>query len=143
MDMTQRPSFEAIYMDLARSMSKRSTCKRLQVGTVITSTDYRKVLSVGYNGNASGLPNTCDSDEPGNCGDIHSEANAIINCDAPRGTPKIVFVTHSPCSACAKMLINLGNVERVIFGEMYRSLRGLEILDSVGITCETLTTMNK
>lgn len=46
-DMMERPSFEEIYMQLAESFSKRSTCKRLQVGTVITSLDFRKVLSIG------------------------------------------------------------------------------------------------
>src|SRR5579872_6679531 len=89
----KRPSFPAIYLDLARTLAARSTCKRLQVGTVITSTDFRKVLAVGYNGNATGLPNTCDREEPGNCGCLHSEENAVINCDAPRNVEKYVFVT--------------------------------------------------
>ena len=66
--MKNRPSFEEVYMEFAELISKRSTCKRLSVGTVITTTDYRKVLAVGYNGNASGLKNVCDRDEPGNCG---------------------------------------------------------------------------
>src|SRR3712207_6912089 len=90
-----RPTFESIYMKLAHVLARRSTCRRLQVGTVITSTDYRKVLAVGYNGNASGLHNDCDREEPGNCGCLHSEENAVINCDAPRHTEKIVFVTRS------------------------------------------------
>jgi deoxycytidylate deaminase len=63
-----RPSFVEVYMELAKIIAKRATCSRLQVGTVITSTDFRKVLAVGYNGNASGLDNCCDRDEPGNCG---------------------------------------------------------------------------
>lgn len=78
-----RPSFPEVYMRLALTLAARSTCRRLCVGTVITSTDYRKVLAVGYNGNAAGLPNTCDREEPGNCGCLHSEENAVINCDAP------------------------------------------------------------
>ena len=51
--MNERPSFESIYMGLAEAMAERSTCSRLKVGAVITSTDYRKVLAVGYNGNAA------------------------------------------------------------------------------------------
>jgi peptide/nickel transport system substrate-binding protein len=43
-----RPSFERIYMDLAKTLANRSTCKRLHVGTVITSTDYRKVLAIMF-----------------------------------------------------------------------------------------------
>lgn len=67
-----RPTFGEIYMRFALSMAERSTCLRgLKVGTVITSTDNRKVYAVGYNGNATGLPNQCDLTGPeavGNCG---------------------------------------------------------------------------
>ncbi len=132
-DADSRLSFEEVYMNFAQSISGRSTCKRMQVGTVITTTDYRKVLAVGYNGNASGLPNTCDRDEPGNCGCLHSEENAVINCDSPRQIDKYVFVTHLPCKACAKRLINLGNVRRVIYKDDYRSRDALDLLESVGI----------
>jgi len=52
------PSFDEVYMQFAETIAQRSTCKRLSVGTVITTTDYRKVLAVGYNGNASGLEDT-------------------------------------------------------------------------------------
>ena len=133
-----RPSFEKIYMDLALKLSERSTCIRLKVGTVITSTDYRKVLAVGYNGNATGLPNTCDRHEAGNCGCLHSEENAVINCDAPRSIEKIVFVTHLPCVQCAKRLINLGNVRKIFYGNDYRIRDSIAVLESVGIQIEKL-----
>jgi dCMP deaminase len=131
--MKKRPSFDEVYMQFAETIARRSTCTRLDVGTVITTTDYRKVLAVGYNGNASGLPNICDRDEPGNCGCLHSEENAVINCDAPRHTEKFVFVTHLPCAACAKRLINMGNVVRVIYKNDYRNRDSLDMLRSVGI----------
>ena len=131
--MKERPSFEAVYMHFAEAIARRSTCNRLGVGTVITTTDFRKVLAVGYNGNASGLDNTCDREEPGNCGCLHSEENAVINCDAPRETRKFVFVTHLPCIACAKRLINLGNVEKIIYRNNYRKTEALDVLESVGI----------
>ena len=135
----RRPSFEAIYLELARALAARSTCLRLQVGTVITTTDFRKVLAVGYNGNATGLPNRCDREEPGNCGCLHSEENAVINCDAPRHLEKLVFVTHLPCVQCAKRLINLGHVRAVYYGEDYRIRDSIELLRSVGIRVEALT----
>ena len=128
-----RPSFEEIYISLAFTMAKRSTCTRLQVGTVITSEDYRKVLAVGYNGNASGLANRCDRDTAGNCGCLHSEENAVINCDSPREVRKIVFVTHHPCVACAKRLINLGNVTKVYYSEDYRNRDAQDLFAEVGI----------
>ncbi len=136
--MSQRPSFEEINMRMALLVSERSTCKRLNVGCVITSTDFRKVLSLGYNGNASGLPNTCDSEIPGTCGCIHAEQNAVINCDSPRSTNKIIFTTALPCPLCAKFMINLGNVEKVYYREEYRIRRGLDILAEGGIPFEQL-----
>ena len=138
---SDRPTFESIYLGLAWSLAQRSTCRRLKVGTVITSTDFRKVLAVGYNGNATGLPNTCDSDEPGRCGCLHSEENAVINCDSPRHVSKLVFVTHLPCVACAKRLINLGNVEHVYYDQEYRIRDSVELLRSVGVTVTQLVSV--
>jgi deoxycytidylate deaminase len=60
----------------------------------------------------------------------------VINCDAPRMIEKVVFVTHLPCAQCAKRLINLGNVRRVIYGEDYRLKTSIELLESVGISVE-------
>lgn len=133
-----RPSFPEIYMRLAETLAERSTCKRLQVGTVITNTDHRKVLAVGYNGNATGLSNCCDRDEPGNCGCLHSEENAVINCDSPRFIEKHVFVTHLPCVQCAKRLINLGNVKSVYYKHEYRIKDSVDLMKSVGIHVEKL-----
>lgn len=135
---TSRPSFPEIYLKLAQSLASRSTCARLKVGTVITSTDFRKVLAVGYNGNASGLANCCDRDEQGNCGCLHSEENAVINCDSPRLVEKFVFVTHLPCTMCAKRLINLGNVKKVFYGLDYRSRTSIDLFREVGIGIEKL-----
>ena len=122
-----RPSFEQVYMNFAEAIARRSSCSRLQVGTVITTPDFRKVLSIGYNGNAAGLKNGCDRDEPGNCGCLHSEENAVINCDSPRYVEKVVFVTHRPCAMCAKRIINLGNVTRVIYKNEYRKTDSIDI----------------
>ena len=138
MTTATRPTFQEIYLKLAASLASRSTCKRMRVGTVITSTDFRKVLAVGYNGNASGLPNQCDRDEQGNCGCLHSEENAVINCDTPRHVEKFAFVTHLPCAMCAKRLINLGNVRKVFYGLNYRSDTSRELFAAVGIEVEQL-----
>ncbi len=133
-----RPPFPNIYMNLAKTLSERSTCSRLKVGTVITSTDFRKVLAVGYNGNATGLENSCDRDEKGNCGCLHSEENAVINCDSPRIWEKFVFVTHLPCVACAKRLINLGGVKKIFYSSDYRVQDSIKILNQVDIQVEHL-----
>src|SRR5712692_590657 len=63
-----RIPLEEVYMRMAEELAKRSTCARLQVGTVITTHDLTQVLGIGYNGNARGLPNRCDTTTPGACG---------------------------------------------------------------------------
>lgn len=128
-----RISFEEIYMQLAYNLAKRSTCKRLNVGAVVVSTDYSRVYGIGYNGNAQGLPNTCDSDEPGNCGCLHAEDNALLKTNGGAEVAKIVFVTHAPCAYCAKRIINKGGVRRVYYGKKYRSEAGIKILEEAGI----------
>jgi dCMP deaminase len=133
-----RPSHEELCMRYALLIAQRSTCARLSVGCVIASADFRKIISMGYNGNAAGLTNACDSSEPGACGCLHAECNAVVNCDSPRGVPKIVFCTHSPCKMCAKMLVNLGDVQFVYYSEEYRIRDGLEVLELADIHHERL-----
>ena len=41
-----------------------------------------------------------------------------------------------PCAACAKRLINLGNVEKIMFRNSYRNTASLDLLGSVGIHVE-------
>jgi deoxycytidylate deaminase len=77
-----RIPLEEVFMRMAEELAKRSTCARNQVGSVITTADLTQVLGIGFNGNARGLPNRCDSSEPGRCGCIHSEANALIKAGA-------------------------------------------------------------
>lgn len=125
------PLYE-VYMRMAEDLAKRSTCARLQVGTVITDAHLENVVAIGYNGNAKGLANRCDSTVPGNCGCIHSEVNALVK--APGGMrDKVVFVTDSPCIMCAKLMINSG-VTHVFYRRPYRDPSGIELLASAGVT---------
>ena len=124
------PLYE-VYMRMAEELAKRSTCARLQVGTVVTDAQMENVLAIGYNGNARGLPNRCDSTVPGQCGCIHSEVNALIK--APGAIKdKVVFVTNSPCVMCAKLIINSG-VTHVFYRHAYRDPSGVELLQSAAV----------
>lgn len=125
------PLFE-VYMRMAEELAKRSTCSRLKVGTVVTDPNLENVLAIGYNGNARGLANRCDSSVPGNCGCIHSEVNALVK--APGSVKdKVVFVTDSPCVICAKLMINSG-VTHLFYRRAYRDPTGLELLQTSGVT---------
>jgi dCMP deaminase len=132
----QRPSFDSIFIAFARLLSDRSTCRRMRVGCVITSVDFHDVYAVGYNGNAAHLANDCDSDEPGKCGCLHAEENATIHCRLPRTAPKVVYTTHQPCAMCAKRLIQVGGVTRLVYVEPYRLPEGLNILQAHDIVTE-------
>lgn len=131
-----RPSFESIYMQLAQMLSKRSTCSRLQVGAVISSPDFREIFSIGFNGGPVGGFNECQSLSPGQCLHTHAEDNA---CNfAPARIPKIMFVTHQPCAACAVRIVNKLGFEKIYYLESYRDVRGIEILAQAGIQIEQL-----
>lgn len=124
------PLFE-VYMRMAEELAKRSTCARLQVGTVITDASLQNVVAIGYNGNAKGFPNRCDSTVPGSCGCIHSEMNALVK--APGGMQdKVVFVTDSPCVMCAKLMVNSGT-SHVFYRRPYRDQSGVEVLQRAGV----------
>jgi dCMP deaminase len=129
--VVDRPPLFEVYMRMADELAKRSTCARLQVGTVITDARLENVLAIGYNGNARGFPNQCDSPEPGRCGCIHSEQNALVK--AP-GTvqDKVAFVTASPCVMCAKLMVQSG-ITHLFYRRRYRSDEGLEVLTRGGI----------
>lgn len=127
----ERESIESVLMKFALLLSARSTCERLRVGCVITSSDFQRIYSYGYNGNARGFPNKCDSSEPGKCGCIHAEANALIKCSTI-DSKKVIFITQSPCKMCAKMIVNSG-ASRVYYFSNYRSDEGLDVLSKGNI----------
>ena len=133
----QRPTLPQIFGQFARLVATRSTCKRLNVGSVVTNGDFTRVLAIGYNGNARGLPNTCDRDEEGNCGCIHSEINALLKLDYTE-PEKIMFITDSPCVACSKAIINAG-IQHVYYLREYRVSTGLGLLRGAGIETTLLT----
>lgn len=126
----KRIPLEEVYMRMAETLAKRATCSRLQVGCVLTDIEMKSVLSVGYNGNCHGFPNRCDSDEPGACGCVHSETNALVK--APGSVEKIAFITDSPCVMCGKLLVQ-SNVKTVYYRRKYRLPAGLDVLEQAGI----------
>ncbi len=128
--VTRPPLFE-VYMRMAEELAKRSTCARLQVGTVLTDPTLENVVAIGYNGNVRGFPNTCDSPEPGRCGCIHSEMNALVKAPGAQ-LDKVAFVTASPCVMCAKLMVQ-ANVAYLFYREAYRVRDGLDVLERAGV----------
>jgi dCMP deaminase len=132
MDTPTRPSWDEIWMQFAFNLARRSTCKRASVGCVVVSEDNSVVLGMGYNGGAKGLPNGCISDEPGKCGHLHAEVNALLKTNYRDAAPKKAYITLEPCRECAVALVNAG-IQEVIFGQQYRKHDGTELLKEAKI----------
>src|SRR5574338_766528 len=132
MGSENRPVWPMTWMSVARTMSERSCDPRLKVGAIVVSEDNTQMLSVGYNGNYKGGPNEHESLEPGQSGFIHAEINALVKCDYNFLKKKHMYITHSPCRQCAKLIIN-AEIAKVIYGELYRDPSGIDLVKSAGI----------
>ena len=128
----ERITWPEMWMDVARTLARRSYDTRLKVCAIMVPEDNTGILALGYNGNAKGLPNEAESLEPGQSHFVHAEANCLIKAPFHFPLKKHMYVTHSTCRACAKLVIN-ANVSRVVHGEMYRDASGLDLLRSAGI----------
>ena len=127
-----RPSWDSIWISLAKEISKRSCDPRNKVGAVIVTADNTQVLGIGYNGDWAGGPNKVKSIVPGKSGFIHAEVNALIKMNFSCHKEKKIYVTLSPCSVCAKAIIN-GGISELIYLDDYRDRSGLDILDEAGV----------
>lgn len=109
------------YMNLAIAVSRRSTCLDKQVGAIVVN-DAGKIISTGYNGAPKGLIHCTDCDychkEQGDsCIATHAEANALLQA-GQEAVGCILYVTHSPCLECSKLIIN-AKIKKVVAYEKY------------------------
>ena len=132
-------SFDDIYMDLAQNLSRKSHCVKAKVGAVI-SKDTR-IVSLGYNGPPAGTHNCdeqwpeegCARDRKGGCSlALHAEANAILYASKNQITMEdaTLYVTLSPCLACAKIIYTTG-IKKVIYLDSYAAFKGITIEEGV------------
>ena len=65
---------------------------------------------------------------------LHAESNAIAKLAKSNnsGVGADLFVTHSPCLDCAKLIYQSG-IRRVFYSENYRDDSGVEFLEKSGI----------
>lgn len=128
-----------MFLEIAATLRKRSTCNRGKVGCVITQD--RRIVSTGYNGSPAGAPHCLDIGcEPhtnehveGCFRTVHAEANCIAFA-AKHGVSTgggTMYSTHSPCHECAKLIVSAGIVEFYYTTE-YRAER-LDVLTDAGI----------
>ena len=134
------------HMNAAIGYSKLSYAKRLQVGAIITKDD--RVVSIGYNGTPAGWDNDCEYwVEDGDLGSgwktkpevLHAEANAIgkLARSSESGAGATMYLTHSPCFDCAK-LIHVAGINKVFYRTQYRNTDGIEFLNKCNIEVEKI-----
>ena len=121
-----------LYLDLAERVAKESYCKRLQVGAIIVKDG--NIISFGYNGTPSGMPNKCEESDVTFSYVLHAESNAITKaCKSPISTEgATMYITHSCCLECAKLIIQSG-IKKVYFMHKYRDESGIKLLQNCGV----------
>ena len=122
------------YILMASVWSKRSKCKRRQVGALIVKD--KSIISDGYNGQPSGIDSPCETDGVTNWTVLHAAANAILKCAKEGKSCKgaTLYLTLSPCIECAKLILQAG-IDRVVYMDKYRDTRGLKFLVNNHIKC--------
>ena len=128
-----RPSKDEYYLDIAASVTERSTCLRRRYGTVIVNND--EIIATGYNGSPRGEENCCDTGECWReahniphgeqyekCVSVHAEMNAIISAARKNmvggtlylaGFEGIEPINAIPCTICRRLIKNAG-IKRVV-----------------------------
>lgn len=130
--MNQRIDKINYYLDIAETVSERSTCTRKHYGCVIVKND--EIISTGYSGAPRGRLNCCDLGYCNKkkafpdvhhagydaCRSVHAEQNAIISASRQELLGSEMYLvgvrcdTHnyedgaSPCLMCRKLIINSG-----------------------------------
>lgn len=135
------------YMKTAETFAELSTAIRLHVGAIVVKDD--RIISIGYNGMPSGWSNECEDyfgkDLKGNPTLVtkpevlHAETNAIAKLarSTESGLDSTLFVTHSPCLDCAKLVYQSG-ITSVYYRNSYRDTSGVEFLKKAGVTVQQI-----
>lgn len=132
-----KEKFKRAYMQTAQTFAELSSAQRLKVGAIVVKDD--RIISIGYNGMPAGWSNVCeDVSEDGTLKTkpevLHAESNAIAKLAKSNesGDGASLFVTHSPCLECAKLIYQTG-IRRVFYGKEYRDNAGLTFLQASGV----------
>jgi dCMP deaminase len=146
--MSERPSWHQYFLTITHQVAERSTCTRAKVGAVIVRD--KNILATGYNGSPAGLPHctelgcliytsrTPTGEIEENCfRTIHAEINAIAQ--AAKNGASIrdadIYITHTPCIHCLKVLINTG-IRRIFYERDYKTHTLSDLLRYSGVHLE-------
>lgn len=130
------------YMQTAKIFAECSTARRLHVGAIVVKDD--RIISIGYNGMPAGWDNNCEDEilDVHNADRtlktkpevLHAESNAISKLarSSESGEGATMFITHSPCLDCAKLIYQSG-ISKVYYGKQYRDNNGIDFLNKCKI----------
>ena len=157
-----KQKFIDAYMDVAERFAQLSSAVRLQVGAIVVKDDriisigYNGMpagwdnvcehkeydLSRDFNGDYFPDPHNHFplTDEQGRYAlrtkkeVLHAESNAIAKLarSAESGEGASIFITHSPCIDCAKLIYQSG-ISSVYYRDTYRDTTGIEFLEQCNI----------
>ena len=147
--MSQRPSWDEYFMEMAELARKRSTCLRRHVGAVIVKDN--RVIATGYNGVSKGIRHCEETgclrqqlNVPSGkmhelCRGLHAEQNAIIQaaCMGSSIEGGTLYCTTQPCVICTKMIINAG-IKRVVIKESYPDALAQEMAAEAGLVIDVM-----
>lgn len=112
--MESASSWEEYFMELADKISERSKDPSTKVGCVVVTED-KVIAATGYNGIPRGVDDKKERmQRPAKyLWTAHAEENAVAHAARVGARLKggSAFVTHEPCSRCARSLIQAGIVE--------------------------------
>ncbi len=142
-----KQKFIDAHMNVAEQYASLSSAKNLKVGCVIVKDN--RIISIGYNGTPAGWDNECESTFIDDYGDeirktkpevLHAELNAIAKLarSGESGEGSSMFITHSPCIECAKMIYAAG-IKEVFYRHSYRENAGIGFLDYCNISVEHIS----
>jgi dCMP deaminase len=145
-----KPKIIQAHLDVARRYADLSTAQRLKVGAIVVK-DHR-IISIGYNGMPAGWDNSCEDEFLHEDGSttlrtksevLHAETNAIAKLAKSNdsGNRATMFITHSPCIECAKLIYQSG-INHVVYMQKYRDDAGVEFLKQSGVTVEQVYVLN-
>tara|TARA_Y100000114_G_C11764120_1_gene332269 strand:+ start:1256 stop:1693 length:438 start_codon:yes stop_codon:yes gene_type:complete len=141
--MASQGDLDLCYLTIAEAHAKLSYAKRLQVGAAILTENGG--LYCGFNGTLPGFPNVCEIDEhtTDESITIHAEQNCLYKMlkEGVSAKGATIYLTHSPCQQCCKMLISSG-IKRVVYKTEYRHTGSIEILRKANVVVEKMEQYN-
>lgn len=138
MNKEKQKQFDEKYLRIANIWSENSYAERLKVGCIIVKDNM--IISDGFNGTPCGFENMCeDENNKTKPYVLHAEANAITKLAKSHNSSvgATLYVTHSPCIECAKLIIQSG-ISRVVYMKQYRSNDGIKLLQRANIKVDQL-----